>query len=137
MTTLIEASRAAVNFDLATGTVHVRLAMEQHDRRLAVVEPIANPVYRTIERGDMSQPAFAMQQHAFQALIDAAWEAGFRPTKLKEEHAAGSEAMKAVQAHLDDMRRLVFAREPEIVVGGPDRPITVDLMRQGDTVATF
>ncbi|MEE2976493.1 MAG: hypothetical protein VYB88_03390 [Pseudomonadota bacterium] len=133
MTALIEASRAAVNFDLATGTVQVRLAVDLHGGRMAVVMPIASPMVKTIEPGEVSEPAFAMPEHTFQALVDSAWDAGIRPTQLKKEHAAGSEAMKAVQAHLADMRRLVFATQET----GPDRPITVSLRESGDTVATF
>ena len=136
MTTFFEASRAAVNFDLATKSVQVRLAVER-DGRVWVMTPIPSPTYKMVEPGDVSEPAFAMLQHDFQSLMDAAWDAGIRPTQLKKDHAAGSEAMKAVQAHLDDMRRLVFAREPIQLEHGADTPITVDLRRAGDTVATF
>lgn len=52
-------------------------------------------------------PVFTLAQAEAQALADALWEAGIRPTG--GHGSAGERA--AMQRHLDDMRKLVFERE--------------------------
>lgn len=53
-----------------------------------------------------------------QAALDAAWKAGLRPTNYRDERPA---EISAMDAHLQDMRRLVFGRDPS----------TADLMEKG------
>jgi hypothetical protein len=46
-----------------------------------------------------------------QSFLDEAWEKGFRPTKEKRTREQVEKEMARLEAHLEDMRRLVF--EPQ------------------------
>lgn len=50
------------------------------------------------------EPAFTLQQEEAQALMDELWNAGIRPT----EGTGSAGSMAAAQAHLADMRKIVF-----------------------------
>jgi hypothetical protein len=54
------------------------------------------------------RPVVSMNAAHAQELMDSLWEAGLRPT----EGTGSAGAMAAVQEHLKDMRRLVFAPPP-------------------------
>lgn len=54
--------------------------------------------------GAFEGPTFRLTATAAQVLMDDLWACGFRPS----EGAGSAGAMAAVQAHLADMRRLVF-----------------------------
>jgi len=54
-------------------------------------------------------PVFTLTQEEAQTLANALWEAGIRPTG---GHGSAGER-EAMQRHLDDMRKLVFEREPK------------------------
>ena len=49
---------------------------------------------------------FELSPEAAQTLMDDLWASGVRPT----EKRTSGEALQAVQAHLEDMRRLVFTK---------------------------
>lgn len=49
-------------------------------------------------------PTLSISQEDAQRLINELWMAGFRPST-----AAGDDALKATQAHLEDMRKIAFA----------------------------
>lgn len=51
-------------------------------------------------------PALKLRDEDAQALIDALWSAGLRPTQGKQSEGA----MNAQAAHLSDMRALAFAK---------------------------
>lgn len=60
----------------------------------------------TIERGMLIPPALTISDENAQALCDALWDAGIRPT-----NGAGSVGqLAAVQAHLGDMRKIVESK---------------------------
>lgn len=67
---------------------------------------------------DQSEAAFALFRDGrarggrdfLQAALDAAWQAGLRPSAGVEEKGA----LKATEKHLEDMRRLVF-EQPAVV----------------------
>ena len=52
----------------------------------------------------LGEAAVTIQADEIQALMDELWSAGFRPS----EGTGSAGAMAAVQAHLADMRELVF-----------------------------
>lgn len=55
--------------------------------------------------GIVTDPTLTMREEDAQALIDALWQAGFKPTQGRQ-----SEGITAAQAkHLEDMRALTFA----------------------------
>lgn len=71
-------------------------------------------VWKEVEEGSYFEPMLRITELQGQELMDALWAAGLRPT----EGAGSAGAMSAVQAHLADMRRLVFDDRVE-VRGGP------------------
>lgn len=87
---------------------------------LLVVQPmygtksrsVAQPLtFRTLEEGlYISEPTMSLDLKAAQQLMDSLWQCGLRPTEGKG--SAG--ALAATQAHLEDMRKLVF-----VVNGSP------------------
>ncbi len=66
----------------------------------------------TIEKateGEIIRPFIVLQFHQAQTLMDSLWDCGLRPS----EGSGSAGAMAAVQEHLKDMRRLVFAKQGE------------------------
>ena len=53
---------------------------------------------------NFKEPALISNSQFVQGVLDAAWEAGFRPTGFKDIQ---NETV-AIKCHLEDMRRLVF-----------------------------
>lgn len=59
---------------------------------------------------DSTAPTLKLGMEAAQNLIDELWRVGMRPTEYsKETKPAGDDALKATQAHLEDMRKIAFA----------------------------
>lgn len=62
-----------------------------------------------LEHARVIDPSFVLDREDAQRLIDDLWECGLRPSS-----GAGSAGqLSATQAHLEDMRRLVFAGKGE------------------------
>lgn len=79
--------------------------VDYQDRIMAVAEPIV------FKAGDFDSSYIAPTlsgppaMEFLQAALDAAWKAGLRPTNWRDERPG---EIKAMDAHLQDMRRLVF-----------------------------
>ena len=58
------------------------------------------------ERTVTLNPFIEIELHEAQILMDDLWEAGVRPT----EGSGSAGAMKAVQNHLEDMRKITFKK---------------------------
>lgn len=71
-------------------------------RTTSLVRPVEFVVVP--ENTQFSEPAFVLGQEEAQGLMDELWTAGIRPT----EGAGTAGSMAAAQAHLADMRRIVF-----------------------------
>lgn len=66
---------------------------------------VARPmVIERVKEGDSRQPTMQMSRADAQDLMDQLWQIGLRPS----EGTGSAGAMAATQAHLQDMRRLVF-----------------------------
>ena len=59
------------------------------------------------EEGCEMQPSWNLEMSNAQTLMDDLWHAGVRPT----EGAGSAGAMRAVENHLGDLRKLVFNKE--------------------------
>ena len=75
---------------------------DEHGKRPIGI--MQTPMFDTTEPGATREPSFHLSFEAAQALMDALWRCNIRPT---EEGTAGQVA--ALEAHLQDMRRLVFS----------------------------
>lgn len=70
--------------------------------RVAVCEPVTLTI---LDKGVIEpRPTFSLTPSEAQELIDRLWDCGLRPS----EGSGSAGAMAAVQAHLQDMRTLVF-----------------------------
>ena len=82
--------------------ISVYMAIERHnDKRLDVADPLT---FTLQEPGAVAAPAFRLALEDAQRLMDELWGCGLRPS----EGAGSAGAMKAVQEHLSDLRKLVF-----------------------------
>lgn len=57
--------------------------------------------------GEVISPTFKLDMDAAQCLMDDLWNCGLRPT----EGTGSAGALKAVENHLQDMRKLLFKKE--------------------------
>ncbi len=96
--------------------IHLLMGIKQDTGGTAVVEPL---VFRTLDPGErINDPTLRLERSDAQQLVDALWEAGVRPTAGKG--SAGQ--LDAVQAHLKDLQRLVFERQPAPIVLQKESP---------------
>lgn len=56
--------------------------------------------------GSIINPAFNASKAELQAMADALWDAGIKPSAMKNVEAE----MSATKAHLNDMRQIAFAK---------------------------
>jgi hypothetical protein len=70
---------------------------------------VKKPALVEVKEGDIPPIAISLSQLEAQALMDRLWKAGLRPT----EGSGSAGALSATQHHLEDMRSLVFRREPQ------------------------
>jgi len=61
-----------------------------------------------VNKGISVEPTFSLSMEAAQILMDDLWNAGLRPT----EGTGSAGALAATQRHLNDMRAIVFKKEP-------------------------
>lgn len=90
--------------DLSAGSDKIELYAFQKDshtystaRKLELIQT---------ERHVKLEPFIEIELHEAQILMDDLWEAGVRPT----EGSGSAGAMKAVQNHLEDMRKITFKK---------------------------
>jgi hypothetical protein len=75
--------------------------VEEAGNVLAVAVPL---VMKVVGENEVVDPAMYMKPDEGQALIDALWDAGLRPS----EGSGSAGALLATQQHLKDMRAIVF-----------------------------
>jgi hypothetical protein len=83
----------------------VELYIATEDKKTRVKEVILE---RVEDVGMAYEPSFYLSTEAAQTLMDDLWQAGLRPT----EGTGSAGALRAVERHLEDMRRLVFKSQP-------------------------
>lgn len=68
--------------------------------------PVVMEPYDSLNPGEFRDygPTFNLSMEAAQKVMDQLFQMGFRPSKMIDD----SPVIKAQQAHLDDLRRLVF-----------------------------
>ncbi len=100
--------RVRVGYDIGTDGTRILIIKGDGDERYAVritYEPFKlHTLFEgatILESGDAARDG---QQSFLQAVMDAAWEYGLRPTGFNDT----KESMKATVKHLEDMRAIVF-----------------------------
>jgi hypothetical protein len=72
--------------------------------KIFVAEPLT---FRPLEPAEPVDPQLELNDSEAQSLMDQLWQCGIRPT----EGTGSAGAMAATQAHLADLRRLIFEDE--------------------------
>ncbi|MCY1166563.1 hypothetical protein D9M73_65050 [compost metagenome] len=85
--------------------VEVRIAKQNSDKEIiAEAKPI---VFEPVEVTDTwREPAFTMERHDVQQLVDELWRLGYRPSN--GEMSVGQ--LGATERHLNDLRAIAFAK---------------------------
>lgn len=92
----------------------VWLSRETHGHGRQVASP---PVFYSPAEGAAAPPTFALDMDTAQGVMNQLWSMGLRP-----RDGAGSLAhVDAMKDHLDDLRRIAFARKKVPVKAGPAR----------------
>lgn len=98
--------RALTQMNMFGGTIDVLIC---------IGDSVATPLSFERQAPDIAtEPTFRLRKDAAQELIDGLWQCGLRPS----EGTGSAGALAATQAHLQDMRALVFElntkpREPK------------------------
>ena len=77
---------------------------ERHHDGYAYAKEVT--VHKEDEAAPVTSPAMHISNHNAQLLMDDLWQAGLRPS----EGAGSAGALRAVERHLDDMRKIAFSR---------------------------
>lgn len=105
--------KARLDANLATDgwDVHILTAHNQ------VMSTIAAPCLMTMVPGQMTPPAaLRLTRHSAQALMDAMWQAGVRPSNADTAAAGMGAVIAAMKEHIADLR--IVAQ----VYRAPDQP---------------
>lgn len=92
----------------------VGLDFQKHETSLA--RPVEFDIVP--ENTDFTAPVFSLRQEEAQGLMDELWTAGLRPT----EGTGSAGSMAAAQAHLADMRKIVFGALRQNGIIAEDKP---------------
>ena len=80
--------------------------------KIAVAKPI-KLTFETMDDGTaVNEPTMEISEvfgnNIFQEMVDSLYEQGFIPSQLSEQHKQATEILEVKDAHLEDMRKLVF-----------------------------
>jgi hypothetical protein len=90
----------------------IEIVTSIHDGRnieMRRIDPVSEALpHATLEIGDMDA------RQLIQSFLDEAWNAGMRPTKEQTTREQVEKEIKRLEAHLEDMRKLVFSPQQEM-----------------------
>lgn len=121
--------KAYLERNLACGAFDVYVMAAKTSSGIEVLRPLATPVVQSHAVGAYvaREPAFQLEDQSAQAMLDALWEAGFRPSSGQGKQVATEQGViTAMKEHLADLRRIAFANlasEPQITA---DTPRTIE-----------
>lgn len=100
--------------DLSMDALNVHVLTSRDDRGYTVMRPLVPPVLMTHGMGDAPDrvPAFKLDYPSAQAFFDAMWDFGLRPSGASATTAANEALVKAMQAHIDDLRVVAQVVKP-------------------------
>lgn len=98
-----EIFRVYQDYDLDPfGGLAIRYGCKNSDGSVNLAEPI-RMLRHDPDKGIATQPMMIIQRPAAQMLMDELWKSGIRPSSIG---TAGH--LASIQAHLNDMRKIVF-----------------------------
>lgn len=103
--------RVQARFDLPTNDFEIFIMHSRPDGGRSLVKSltmysVAPGVAVPPNAGRILAPELGTQRELLQALLDGAWESGLRPTG----YGNVAEALRASDAHLQDMRAIAFGK---------------------------
>ncbi|MEJ7806989.1 MAG: hypothetical protein WKG03_13835, partial [Telluria sp.] len=123
----IQIAKARLERNMATGGFDVHVLSARHATgAFDTMQPIVPPVIKHNTAGTyvVPEPAFRLEHHSAQALLDALYEAGLRPSSGDDKPSGTTDlAIALMKDHLEDLRRMAFGPAQEI--HGHDRPQTI------------
>lgn len=118
-------AKARLERNLSHGGFDVHVMSRRTPAGVDIIGPLSPPTYTHVPTGmyHPPEPAFTLQYESAQAMLDALWEAGIRPSSgmEKKDDAKVDLAVKLMQNHLADLRRMAFGQE---VIKTADQPAT-------------
>lgn len=122
----IQIAQARVERSLITAGYDVHVMSARHATgAFDTMQTIVAPVIMHHPAGSYvaPMPAFRLDHQSAQALLDALYEAGLRPSSGDKPGGTTDLAIALMKDHLEDLRRMAFGPAQE--VHGPDRPQTI------------
>lgn len=118
----IQIESARLEFSPAMNAFGVHVVAESGPHGVNIMQTIVTPVLQHYPLCGWipPEPAFTLTRQSAQALFDAMWLVGIRPSS--GESAGAEQAIVAMREHLADLRRLAFAHLPAPAPATPDRP---------------
>ena len=118
---LIPICKARLERNLACNAYDVHVLARQTPTGVETLMPFPPLAVSTSAYGVYSapNPAFQLDEQSAQALLDALWEAGIRPSSGQQVTGAGEQVVSLMKEHIADLRRIAF---PPMPTFSPDQP---------------
>lgn len=120
--------KAALERNHTTGCYDLHMVSHSGPAGTSVYKALSfAPVVQHINPGEHhpSEPFVQLNEQSAQALLDALWAAGLRPSSGGERNVVTTQghelALACMKDHLADLRRIAFGQQIEV---GPDTPRT-------------
>ena len=94
-------NEARLNLNFLRGGYELWLGYHEVGRKRSVGQEV---IFSEVDDGTFCNPTSMIDESAAQNLMDDLWRSGLRPTGAK----AGDTTIKALESHLDDLRRIAF-----------------------------
>lgn len=120
--------KALLERNLMCGAFDVHVMAAKTSSGIEVLRPLITPVTQHHPHGAYieREPAFQLEDHSAQAMLDALWEAGFRPSSGQGKQVATEQGViAAMKEHMADLRRIAFAQMPDELRVTDDTPRTI------------
>lgn len=131
--TEIPIAQARLERNVTHGGFDVHVLARRMPHGVDVLSPLVPPAITHVLDGSYHSPtpAFILQYQSAQALLDALWEAGMRPSSGvgKQDESKTSLAISLMKDHLADLRRIAFGQDQVVSADTPMTKIDLDAMR--------
>lgn len=116
----------SIHVEIGARSRSVELVMQGRDPNGKETDVYFSWITGPHEPGVMPVKSFMPYEEA-QALLDALLDAGLKPSvaiEKQESESFSAGKVAAMEAHLSDLRRLVFGKESVVIPRTPDTPLT-------------
>lgn len=117
--------KARLERNLTSGAYDLHMVMSSTPSGASYYKPLNfSPVIQHVAPGEYHppEPFIQLNEQSAQAMLDALWEAGIRPSSGQQQGANSDLVVALMKDHLADLRRIVFGQQIEV---SSDTPRTV------------